>query len=183
MANVSITVKDDDLAKLGADIDRFKRRTLRRLAERGYQLLRREVPVDTGNLKQGVATPEVDYDAMRAVLTVSARSGMTGARVAEIYGSDGKKKKTVSLKAQPAFNYAETVARGNKAGPAMVRPMLIPVSVKPDKGGYLMVGGQIYVVRKTKKRQKANPFDVRAADALQSEAERIADAQMRAILG
>ncbi|QQS33496.1 MAG: hypothetical protein IPM50_02625 [Acidobacteriota bacterium] len=183
MPNVSIEVLDDDLAKLGAEIDRYKRRVLGRLAERGYQLLRREVPVETGNLKQGVAPAEVDYDAMEAVLTVSARSGMTGRRVAEVYGSDGKKKRTVSLKPQPAFNYAETVARGNKAGPSMLKPMLIPISSKPEKGGYLMVGGQVYIVRKSRKRQRPNPFDQRAADTLQSEAVKIAEAQMRALLG
>lgn len=173
-----VTVDDSALRVLGDDIAKFRRQLIGRLAERGYQLLRREVPKQTTNLQQGVAPPDVDYEVLEATLTVSARSGMTGARVAEVFGSDGKKTKTVTLRPQPAYNYAEVVARGNKKAtmtPKTAKAFLIPVGSKPDTGGYLMVGGQIYVLRKSRRGQAANPFDVRAAEALQKEASSIAD--------
>jgi hypothetical protein len=59
VAEVIVDTKAID--QLGKDIDRAKRALIGRLGERGYQLLREEVPYVTGNLKQGVATPDVDY--------------------------------------------------------------------------------------------------------------------------
>lgn len=168
----------DDLAK---EIDRARRVLLGRLAERGYQLLREEVPVETGNLKQGVAPPDVDYANMTATLTVSARSARTGAGTATLHLKSGKTK-AISLRPQPAFNYAEAVARGRAAiSPKRAKVLLIPVASAPGDESYLEAGGKIYVFRKSAKATKPNPFDERAAKRLESEIPAIADAVLRQI--
>ncbi|MEQ1643674.1 MAG: hypothetical protein ABL959_09550 [Pyrinomonadaceae bacterium] len=180
MANV--VVDDSGLKALGKDIARGKRALIGRLAERGFQLLRAEVPVATGNLKQGVGTPDVDYEQLEAQLTVTARSGRSGGGQAEVFGADGKKKKTVSLRPQPGYNYAEVVARGNRKAtmtPTNARAFLIPVATAPSGEGYLMIGGQIYIVRRSRKGKPANPFDERAAKRLDEEAELIADGVLK----
>ncbi len=177
MAEVIVNTKQLD--QLGENITKAKQQLIGQMAERGYQLLRKEVPVETGNLKQGVAPPEVDYENLTAKLIVSARSGRTGARTATLFGADGEKKKTVSLRPTNAYNYADVVARGNKnavLSPKKARAFLIPVPTKPTKGGYLMVGSQIFVMRRTRKGQKANPFDERAAKQLEADAPKIAEA-------
>lgn len=178
MAKVTVDAKA--INELAADIDKAKRQLIGHLAERGYQLLRDEVPFDTGNLKQGVAPPEVNFDTLTAILTVSASRGRTGARSATVVGADGKEKKRVTLRAQPAFNYAEPVARGRPSlSPKRGRALLIPVSTTPARGGWIIAGGQIFVVRKSAKAVKANPFDERAAARLEREAEGIAEKVLR----
>ena len=47
------------IEQLGRDIEKAKRQMIGRLGERGYQLLREEVPKVSRNLMQGVAAPEV----------------------------------------------------------------------------------------------------------------------------
>ena len=177
----TVTVDAKAISELAADIEKAKRQLIGQLAERGYQLLRDEVPFDTGNLKQGVAPPEVDLENLTATLTVSASRGRTGTRLATVVGADGKEKKRVTLRAQPSYNYAEVVARGydERVKPKASKALLIPVSTKPDKGGYLLAGGQIFVVRKHTKGIKANPFDERAAVRLQREADGIAERVLR----
>lgn len=176
----TITVDAKAINELAADIDKAKRQMIGQLAERGYQLLRDEVPFDTGNLKQGVAPPDVDLDKLTATLTVSASRGRTGSREATVVGADGKEKKRVTLRAQPSFNYAEAVARGRPSiAPKNGKALLIPVPTTPTRGGYLVAGGQIFVVRKSAKAVKANPFDERAAVRLEREAEGIAEKVLR----
>jgi hypothetical protein len=175
MAEVIVDTKAID--QLGKDIDRAKRALIGRLGERGYQLLREEVPYVTGNLKQGVATPDVDYQALTATLTVSARSGRTGATAATVYGADGKEKKTVTLSARPAYNYAEAVARSRPAiAPRHAKALLIPVPTAPVGESYLIAGGQVFIFRKSAAATKPNPFDERAAKRLTDEAPKIGQA-------
>jgi hypothetical protein len=168
-----------ELEQLGKDIVKAKFIMLGRLAERGRKHLSDEVPFKTGNLRQGVAPPEIDNKAMRATLTVSARSGGRGAGVAQVMNADGKLVKTVTLRPSPAYNYAEVVARGNKRPtltPTHAKAFLIPVNVPPKGEGYLIIGGDYFIVRRSRKGQKANPFDERAARKLEAEMPRIATA-------
>jgi len=178
MAEVIVDAKA--INELARDIEKAKRALLGRLAERGYQLLRAEVPFQTGNLKQGVASPDVNYSQMTAMLTVSARSASVGGLQAKVIGADGKEKKTVMLRPRAAFNYAEVVARGRPAiSPKRGKALLIPVASAPSSGGYLIAGGQIYIVRKSARATKPNPFDERAARRLEGEADNIAEAVLR----
>lgn len=167
------------LQETARDMQRAKRQLLGRMAERGYQILRQEVPEKTGNLKQGVAPPEVDYEKLEATLTVSARSAAVGSQEARVIGADGKEKKRVTLRPRPAFNYAELVARGNKAAtlrPKTAKAFLVPVPTAPAGESYLIAGGQIFVVRRSRKGQKPNPYDERTAVRLEKEAPIIGEA-------
>lgn len=180
MADVVVDKKA--VAELARDIERAQRILLGRLAERGYQLLRAEVPVDTTNLQQGVAPPDVDYPGLQATLTVSARSAGTGDGSATLFGADGEQKKTVSLRPQKAFNYAETVVKGRPAiSPKRAKVLIIPVAGAPDGESYLMIGGKAYVFRRSAAAVAPNPFDERAAKRLEGEALKIADAVLREI--
>lgn len=173
----TIEVDAKALTELAADFDKAKKKLIGHLAERGYQLLKKEVPVITGNLRQGVNAPEVDYDNLTAELSVTARSAEVGAREAIRYNAEGVELGKISLKARPVYNYAAVVARGydEKIVPKKSKALLIPVPTKPTKGGYLLAGGQVFVVRKSTKGVKANPFDERAAATLEKEAPGIAE--------
>lgn len=174
-----IVANTKELDELARDMTRAKRQLIGRMGERGYQLLREEVPKKTTNLQQGVAAPEVDYEKLEAVLTVSARSAAIGSQQATVFGADGEEKKRITLKPRPAYNYAEVVARGNKEArlsPKTAKAFLIPVPTAPTDEGYIVAGGQIYITRRSRKAQKANPYDERAAVRLEKEAPAIADA-------
>lgn len=148
---------------------------LGRLGERGYQLLRREVPYQTGNLRQGVAPPDIDESSLTATLTVSARSARTGGGSATAVSASGKTK-SIALRPQIAFNYAEVVAKGRPAiRPRAGRALLIEIEGKPSGGAYIVAGGKIFVVRKSAKAVAPNPFDERAAAQLETEAVRIVE--------
>ena len=179
-ANVLVDTKE--INRLERDIIAAKHAMIGQLADRGRELLTEEAPKRTGNLKKGVAAPDVDYPNLTATLNVSATQDSYGAGVAEVYGADGKKRKSVTLRPRPAYNYAEVVARGNKQAtltPKTAKAFLIPVPTAPDDEGYLIVNGQTYVVRRSRKAQKANPFDWRAADRLEKEAPTIGEAVLR----
>lgn len=175
MAEVLVDTKE--LEQLGRDIDRAKRELLLQLGRRGWQILRAEVPVRTGKLHTGVQEPDFDIENLTATLTVSAASDAVDARGAQVINAKGEATgKTVSLKAQPAYNYAETVARGNRSAtltPKNAKAFLIPVPSAPVGEGYLLAGGQVFIVRRSRKGQKANPFDERAAKRLTDESPRI----------
>ncbi len=143
--------------------------SLGRLGERGYQLLRREVPEITGNLRQGVATPDIDESAMTATLTVSARSDQRGGGQGTIHYENGKTK-PVNLKPQIAFNYAEVVAKGRpEIKPKTGRALLIEVTEVKDRKSYITAGGKTFIVARSAAAVAANPYDERAAQRLNSE--------------
>lgn len=177
MAEIVVNAKALD--ELAGEFEKVKRQLIGRLAERGYQLLREEVPYKTGNLKQGVAAPDVDYEKLTAVLTVSARSARAAGGPAILIGADGQKKKTVTLKPSNAFNYAEAVARGRAAIKAKNgKVLIIPVASAPSGESYLLAGSQIFVFRRSAKATKPNPFDERTVTRLEGEAPKIGDAVM-----
>lgn len=175
MANVKVTVDASGLNELAENIDKAKRQLIGQLAERGYQLLRREVPVATGNLKQGVATPDVDYENLTATLTVSARSARRATLTGQIFEKGKPTGKIVRLKPRPAFNYAEAVARGRPEIKPKGKALLIPINGTP-LGRYVQIDGQNYIYARKARATKPNPFDQRAAEQLEKEAPKIADA-------
>lgn len=162
------------IEELRQELKQFKRVAIGRLGERGYQLLRAEVPYVTGNLKQGVAPPEIKGN--RATLTVTARSARRGARQATLHLKSGKTK-AVKLRGVPAFNYATTVAEGRPAMSAKrAKALLIPVASPPSGESYIEADGQFYIVRRTAKATKPNPYHERAARRLEAEAVYIVEA-------
>ena len=174
MADVKVDTKE--IENLGKDVRRASVVALGRLGERLYQHLRSEVPYQTGNLKQGVTPPDVDEQAMTATLTVSARSARRGGGSATVHYGNGKTK-SIKLRPQVAFNYAEVVATGRPAiRPKTGKALLIEVKGAPSSGSYIEAGGKFFVVRKSAAAVAANPYDERAATKLESEAPRIVSA-------
>lgn len=181
MANVSVDT--EGLKELAELIGQAKRLMLGRIAERGYQLLRAEVPKVTTNLQQGVAPPDVDYRKLEATLTVSARSARVGATKATLHLKSGETRQ-VNLRAQPEYNYAEVVARGNKKAvlyPKKAKAFLIPVGTAPTDESYVSIDGKNYVMRRSRKGRKGNPYDERAAQRLENELEPIGTNVLREI--
>lgn len=173
MADVKVDLKE--IENLGKEIRAAQIVALGRLGERLYQHLRREVPIDTTNLQQGIAPPDIDESAMTATITVSARSARTGGGQATAHSASGKTK-SISLRPRVAFNYAEAVARGRPAiRPKAGRALLIEVKGTPN-GSYISAGGKIFVVRKSAKAVAPNPYDERAAAKLEAEAPAIVGA-------
>ncbi len=173
MAEVEVIVDEDNLDTFVDNLRKAKEMMLEQMAEKARILLRAEVPVATGNLKDGVGAPDVDRANMTATLTVSARSAASLGGVAEVFNSKGEPVKTVSLRPSPAFNYAEAVARGRVSiSPKHGRAVLIPVTSAPIGEGYLISGGQY---RRSAAAVAANPFDERAAARLDTEARSIAE--------
>lgn len=161
----------EDLANV---LQRGGELAIRRLAERGEQHLRKEVPRVTNNLAQGItSTVRIATGKFEADLIVSARSGRRGARQATVHYPSGKTK-DVKLRPQPAFDYAEVVARGRKeVRPRNAKVLLIPVSSPPAGEAYITSGGETFILRPRAQATKANPYDERALRALDGEAERI----------
>lgn len=161
---------------------------LRRVTERGEQLTRDEAPRDSGNLKQGISSDvKVTPRLLRGEINAAARSrGRSGGAVLHL--PSGKTRK-VSLKAVPAYDYAEAVAGGTGMfGPrkAVIKPrrgkaLLIPVESVPidAKTGkpeaYIDAAGKFFILRRSMKGMKPNPFDERAAQRLSVEAQSIMD--------
>lgn len=86
----------------------------------------------------------------------------------------------MSLKPQPEFNYAETVALGRPAispKPGK-KALLIPVPFTPS-GNYVRIDGKDYIYAKRAKAVPPNPFHERAAKRLEQDAPGIADEVLR----
>ncbi len=162
------------LEQLARDIQTFKREVLGKLVERGAELVREEVPKRTRRLESGVSS-DVDHDKLVGEIIVSARSDRRGARKATLHLTSGQTRQ-VKLRPTPAYNYAEVVARGNRAArlvPGKAKAFLIPVPFPPSDESYITDGDEIYIVRRSRKGQQPNPFDERAASRLEGEAESI----------
>lgn len=175
MANVVADISA--IKELQKDLEQMTEVALRRLGERGYQLLRLEIKDSayiTGNLWQGVSPPDFDFVKKQAVLTVTARSAKRGARMATLHLKNGKTKQ-IKLRPTKEYNYAEA-STGRRPPPTArsAKALLIPVSSAPSNESYIVDGSQIYVVRKgIKNKMKLNPWDERAAKRLQDESVKI----------
>ena len=185
MSDVKITADTREVERLGENFHAAAEVGLRRVTERGEQILRREVPKVTHNLEQGVSSEVVtNAKLLQGNLIVSARSGRLGPRRGTVHLASGKTKQ-VTLRGQPSFNYAEAVARGTgiygphhtEIIPARGQALLIPVQSVPSLNGkpeaYIEVGGQKFIVRRSIKGKKANPYHERAAKRLEAEAQPI----------
>ena len=174
MAQIEVDISA--LKELQKDLEEMTEVALRRLGERGYQLLRLEIKDTayiTGNLWQGVSPPDFDFVKKQAVLTVTARSARRGPRQATLHLKSGKTKQ-ITLRGASQFNYAETVARGRPAMRAkQAKALLIPVSSAPSGESYIVADGQYFVVRKSAGATKPNPYDERAAKRLEQESFKI----------
>jgi hypothetical protein len=153
------------------------------VAEAGEKFLRQEVPKVTHNLEQGVSS-EVDENRLTAELLVAARAGRVGVEGGTLHLPSGATRE-ISLRAQPAYDYARAVAKGTGVyatdgafGPQQVirpvsaRALLIPVGSVPvavngKPQAYVTSNGKIYVFRKYSRGRRPDPYDVRAAQRLE----------------
>lgn len=195
MSKTTLKVDVTQVLTLGDDLRRAKETGVRRVTERAEQLVREEAPEAKdkaatgvgGNLKQGVSSDvQVGRNGARGEVIVTARSGRLDRRDATVHLPSGKTKK-VKLRAVPSFNYPEAVAKGTgEFGPkrARIRPkkakaLLVPVSSPPTINGkpatYITSGGQTFVMRRSIRGMKPNPYDERAAKRLEQEAQPIFD--------
>ncbi|MBX7170150.1 MAG: hypothetical protein K1X72_04280 [Pyrinomonadaceae bacterium] len=181
MSEVKVDISE--VEKLGADFQKIGKWSLVALAQRGLNLLRAEVPVRSGNLKQkGIKEPEYDFEKLQAILTVSATSEALKEGEGTLHLPSGNTKK-VRLRPQPPFNYTTAVARGRaKARPRTAKVLLIPVSSVPSDESYITAGNQIYILRMSAKATKPNPFDERAAKRLKEESPAIVQKVVDAVL-
>jgi hypothetical protein len=167
--------------ELEQDLGKFRNRVLYEVANRGRTLLQIEVPKQKTNLEKGVSTPAFNYAEGKATLTVSAMRARRGSRAATLHLKSGKTK-AIQLRGIDEFDYAEAVARGRAAIRAKsAKVLIIPVSTAPNDEPYIVADGQMYVVRRSAKATKANPYDERAAIKLQGETVRIVEAVKRIV--
>jgi hypothetical protein len=191
MADVKIKVDRKQVESIGAEFREMVIEGLHRTVERGLRYLRQEAPKVTHNLEQGMSA-DVDEQNLRAELKASARSGRPGAQGGLLHLPSGATRE-ITLRSQPAFDYAEAVARGTGVfGPkgSVIRPkagkaLLIPVgSVPPAINGkpqaYITSNGKIYVLRRFSRGRRADPYDVRAAQRLEADVPKIWDAVVQA---
>src|ERR1043165_2628756 len=161
---------------------------LRRVVERGEQLTREAAPRATGNLKQGISSDvQVTNGLLRGEINAAARSRVP-AGAAVLHLPSGKSRR-VSLKPAPAYDYAEAVATGTglfgpkhalitpRSGKALLIPVdSVPIDMKTGKPeAYIDVQGRKFILRRSTKGMKPNPFDERAAVRLANEAQSIMD--------
>lgn len=191
--DVKIKVDTRQVQNLGFDFRRMLVVGLYRVTERGTVLLRQEVPKVTHNLQQGISS-DVDVAALRATLIVAARSGRTGAEGGLLHLPSGATRE-ITLRASPAFDYAEAVARGTGIyGPKgsvirskRGRALLVPIGAGETPRGkdgkpeaYIESNGQRFIVRRFVRGRKPNPYDVRAAQRLEGEVQIIFDRVVQA---
>lgn len=194
--NTRITVDARQVKELGEQFGEAAEVGLRRTLERGEQLVREEAPEQTRNLKQGVTSDVLGWRAgmLTGEIVATARTGRRGRRAATLHLPSGKTKK-VTLRAVPEFNYAGAVALGtgvfspNKAAitPRKAKALLVPVASAPTLNGkpvaYITADGQMYVMRRSMKGAKPNPYHERAGRRLDAEARPIFDRALRDFVG
>lgn len=180
MATV-IKVDTKAIAKLGADFDAAGKAAIIRLLAEAEKYVIEEMPERTGLLKgkKGNNSVTSDYrksgQGYRGELIISAVNERRGARKATVHYPSGNTKE-VSLRPQPAFNYAEAVARGRaEIRPKRAKILLIPVSTPPTGETYVTSGDQTFVLRRKAAATKPNPYDLRAAARLEADAPQIVD--------
>ena len=179
---VKIKIDTSQVSQLEEEYRELARLLLHDVAEAGQKFLRQEVPKVTHNLEQGVSA-DVDSDRLRAELIVSARAGRVAVEGATLHLPSGATRE-ISLRAQPAYDYAQAVAEGTGVyatggvfGPKPVirpreaRALLIPVGAVPTAvngkpQSYITSQGKIYVLRRYFRGRRPDPYHVRAAERL-----------------
>ncbi|HUF02786.1 MAG TPA: hypothetical protein VMM38_01280 [Aridibacter sp.] len=193
-----ITVEISALEELELELAKLATEITGELGKRAYQLMRKEVPYKTGELKQGIVAylpggRTIGTGAStsgrpvskpnRAEVVASGRRARRGPRSATLHLKSGKTKQ-ITLRSRDSYNYASAVAEGRKAiTPKKGKAILIPVANAPADESYIVEGDQIYVVRKSAKAYGGNPFHERAAKRLEREAVMIVEAVAEDLFG
>ena len=166
MAEPKITV---DLSQIKDFPEDFQRRVIIRgfedLLDHGVDLLAEEAPKKTGQLRLGMTRGNTDYSALRGELVAHAERGGTFDRSITVSLKGGKTKQ-VTLRGQPAFDYAQAVAEGT----GIYGPRHTPIVPKSGKVLLIPQNDNFPIFRRSAKGQKPNPYHERAAAKLEAEA-------------
>lgn len=191
MSEVRITIDTRQLKQLEKDFHSAANVAMTRLLEAGEEYVRQEAPKRTGRLKGersagGSVNSEIIKisNGLRGEINISAIAERRNAGTAEAVSPSGKRR-TVRLRSQKEFDYAKVVATGRPrlTAPKKAKAFLIAVQSPPSKGGYLISGGQIYIVRKSVGPQKPNDYPGRALRRLEPQVEPIVSKALKDVLG
>lgn len=186
MSTVTLTADLSQVADLPQVIRRAGQTAMRQVALRGVKHLRDEVPKVTTNLYQGISHDvRVQGDRVEVDLIASARRGRKGARKGTLHLKSGKTKE-VDLRPVESFDYAQAVAEGDEQAvitPQNAKAFLQPITSAPDDESYISDGSELFVVRKSRKGRKPNPYHERAFKKLEPEVPKIFDHVLSAELG
>lgn len=205
MTRIGITADIRQVERLGKDYATAAEVGMRRLVERGEQIVREEAPKVTRNLIQGVSSDvRATRAGLRGEIVITARTGRLGQRQGTLHLGSGwhwhkgelvYESVPVTLRAVPSFNYPQAVAEGTGLyGPnrSLIRPkkakaLLVPVSSVPMLNGkvrpYVEADGKLYVMRRSMKGRKPDPYHERAAHRLGREAQPIFDRALKDLVG
>ena len=178
MADVEIKVNPKELKGVADKIDKARFQLIARLAVVGADFMREEAPVRTSRLLQGIAPTKVDRQTGTATITATAKRASLTAGTGQVFSRGKPTGKIVSLKPQPEFNYAESVAKGRKAITTKGKALLIPINGTPT-GNYVRIGRQNFIYARRARAVAANPFHLRAAARLEKAAPVLADEVLR----
>ncbi|HMV46578.1 MAG TPA: hypothetical protein PLD20_00975 [Blastocatellia bacterium] len=174
MADLKIKIDTTAIEQFGKELDAAGRAVIDNLIEPAAEYTREEAPVRTGRLQSDHTSVSSETrqtsTGYEGDLIISAFSKPIGSRQAQLVYPSGKTK-TVSLRPQPEFNYAEAVARGRKeVRPVRAKLLLIPVASAPANETYVRSAGEIFILRRRAKATKPNPFPERALKRLEQAA-------------
>lgn len=158
-----ISIDAATVEDMAARLRRARPVALARIGERMSRLLWEEIPVVTGNLRQGVSYETRETEV---VVNIAARRGRQGARAATAVNARGEPK-TVTLRPQPAFDYAAAVAFGTSdIRPRRAQAVLVPGEPRVGADGrrepHVVLDGRTYVLRRRARGRRANPYHERA---------------------
>ncbi len=177
MADLKIQIDTKAIDQFGKELNQAARAVIDNLLEEAEEYTRQEAPERTGRLKkdQNSVSSETRQTGtgFEGDLIISAFRERTGARQAQVISPSGNTK-TVSLRPQPEFNYAEAVAKGRKeVRPVRAKLLLIPVESAPANEAYVKSAGEIFILRRRAKATRPNPFPDRALKRLEAAAPQI----------
>lgn len=177
MADLKIKVDTKAIEQFGKELNQAGRAVLDNLLEEAEEFVRQEAPERTGRLKkdQNSVASETRQTGtgFEGDLIISAFRERRGARQAQVFYPGGATK-TVSLRPQPAFNYAEAVAKGRgEVRPVRAKLLLIPVASAPANETYVKSAGEIFILRRRANATRPNPFPDRALKRLEAVADEI----------
>ncbi len=163
---LSFTIDIRQVSHLREDFRRSAQATLRALTERGAVITAEEEPKRSGTLRKGTHG-EVDLNKMSGRVIASALRAAIPSATVTMQTASGRTK-SFTMRAQRTIDYASFVRDGTGIYGARGQ------AIKPKKGKALRfeIGGRT-VFRVSVQGQKPNPFDERAADRLENEAESI----------
>jgi hypothetical protein len=171
------------LAKsIQADIDRAIRRIRTRIRDRGVEIMREEVPSQSGYLRDRVkGTVSRDGEVSIFVQAFTHDTATTGTLILP-----SGKRKQVPLRGAKPFNYAKAVQEGTGLfGPKgeLIRPnrakaMLIEVDSPPSDEPYIIARGKFYIFRQSSKGMRPNDYVGRTYKRLDPEIAKIISQEM-----